>query len=292
MENDLCFVQFIHPGGEHGPDVGRLKRWNREAHRRKFLKSGGMYMQDGKIEDGEIVFWGEWEPESEVAEEIRAPLPRGPRYVHRPYYVMPRSYAGLQNTDPFVFGGQFLYTGCQQRTKNGPTQLRYLTKGSVILFGSCVAKSEFVLDTLFVVEDWIEHGRRDYRERLAEVPETYKDVTVSPWYQEPFSDSKACARAYTSETWRLYFGATHERPLEGMFSYFPCLPYGQARKGFARPRIRLDGIITDNLTQGKKLNPQASLHTVKRLWDEVTAQVKEQALALGMYAEMPPRRAG
>jgi hypothetical protein len=291
MENELCFVQFIHPGGEHGPDVGRIKRWNREAHKRKFLKSGGAYISDGKTEDGEVVFWGEWEPESEVVEEIRAPLPRGPRYVHRPYYVTPRSYEGLQNTDPFVFGGQFFYTGCQQRTRNGPTQLRYLAKGSVILFGSCVAKSEFVIDTVFVVDDWMEHSRRDYWQRLAEAPETYKDVTISPWYQEPSTDSKACAGAHPSESWRLYFGVTHERPLGGMFSYFPCLPYGEGGKGFARPRIRLDGIITDNLTQGKKLNPQASLHAVKRLWDEVTAQVREQALALGVYAEMPPRRA-
>jgi hypothetical protein len=25
MENKLCFVQFIHPGGEHRPDAGRFK---------------------------------------------------------------------------------------------------------------------------------------------------------------------------------------------------------------------------------------------------------------------------
>lgn len=292
MENVLCFVQFIHPGGEHRPDVGRFKGWNRASHRRKFLKSSGGYLLDGKTEDGEIVFWGEWEPESEVIREIYAPLPHGPRYVYRPYYVTPRSYEGLQNTGPFVFGRQFYYTGCQQRTKNGPTQLRYLARGSVILFGSCIGKSEFVLDTVFVVDDWIEHSRRDYRERLAEVPEAYKDVTVSPWYQEPFSDMKGCVRAHPAESWRLYFGATQERPLGGMYSYFPCLPYEEEGKGFARPRIRLEGIITDNLPQGKKLNPQPSLNGVKRLWDDVAAQVRDQALALGVYTEMPPKRAG
>lgn len=170
--------------------------------------------------------------------------------------------------------------------------MRYLARGSVILFGSCVGQSEFVIDTVFVVVDWIEHSRRDYRERLVEVPEVYKDVTLSPWYQEPFSDSKVCVRANSSETWRLYLGATHERPLNGMFSYFPCFPYEERGKGFARPRIRLDGIITDNLTQGKKLNPQASLHAVKRLWDDVTAQVLEQSLAQGVYTEMPLKRVG
>lgn len=77
-----------------------------------------------------------------------------------------------------------------------------------------------------------------------------------------------------------------------MFSYFPCLPYAPGSKGFARPRIRLDGVITNNLTQGKKLNPQPSFHAAKRLWDKVTAQVLEQTLALGVSAEMPPKRAG
>lgn len=293
MENELCFVQFIHPGGEHRPDVWLFKGWNRSAHKRKFLKNGGRYLRDGKMGEGEVVFWGEWEAESEVVKEIHAPVPRGPRYVYRPYYVAPRSYEGLQNTDPFVFGGQFYYTGCQQRKKTGPTQLRYLARGSVILFGSCVAQSDFVLDTVFVVDDWIEHSRRDYRDRLADaVPEAYKNVTILPWYQEPFSDTKGCVRSHPTESWRLYFGAMLDRPLNGMFSYFPCLPYEEGGKGFARPRIRIDGVITDHLTQGKRLNPQESMPAVKRLWDEVTAQVQEQALMLGVYTEMPPRWAG
>lgn len=291
MENELCFVQFIHPGGEHSPDAGRFKGWNRSSHKRKFLKNGGRYLRGGKPEEGDIVFWGEWEPESEVIKEISGPLPNGPRYIYRPYYVVPRSYEGLQNTDPFVFGEQFYYEGCQQRTKKGPTQLRYLAKGSVILFGSCVGQSDFVLDTVLVVDDWIEHSRGDYRARLADaVPEAYKEVSISPWYQESFSESKGCVRTNSSESWRLYFGATHERPLNGMWSYFPCLTYEGGGKGFARPRIRLDGVITDNLSQGKKLNPQASLHGVKELWDEVVAQVQEQGLMLGVFTDLPRRR--
>jgi hypothetical protein len=61
-----CFVQFIHPGGEHWPDRGDRKFWNREAHRRKFLKGRGRYITGGEAREGEIVFWGEWEPESRV----------------------------------------------------------------------------------------------------------------------------------------------------------------------------------------------------------------------------------
>jgi hypothetical protein len=51
-----CFVQFIHPGGEHWPDRGDRKFWNQEAHRRKFLKGRGRYITGGEAREGEIVF--------------------------------------------------------------------------------------------------------------------------------------------------------------------------------------------------------------------------------------------
>lgn len=34
-----------------------------------------------------------------------------PRFIYEPYYVVPKSYEGLENTDPFVFGEQFHCTG-------------------------------------------------------------------------------------------------------------------------------------------------------------------------------------
>ncbi len=58
MRERCCFVQFIHPGDEHQPDCGDLKFWNRGAHRRKFLKSRGRYLDRGVLKEGEIVFWG------------------------------------------------------------------------------------------------------------------------------------------------------------------------------------------------------------------------------------------
>ncbi len=41
MDDKLCFVQFIHPGGEHEPDDGLHKGWNKKVHKRKFLKRVG-----------------------------------------------------------------------------------------------------------------------------------------------------------------------------------------------------------------------------------------------------------
>ena len=53
--------------------------------------------------EGGLEFWSDWEPESEVIAPIADPLPIGPRYIYKPYYELPCTYAGLQNTDPFVF---------------------------------------------------------------------------------------------------------------------------------------------------------------------------------------------
>jgi hypothetical protein len=282
MDNRLCFIQFLHPGGEHDPEVGRMKAWNAGNHRRKFLKIPGRYLSEKTPQDGEIVFWGEWEPESLVVAEMEDPLPDGPRWIHDPYYVTPASYRRLQNTDPFVFGEQFHYTGCLQHTKKGPTQLRYLARGSVILFGSCLHRSYFVVDTVFVVAGHVDHSKRDYRERLrGHVSATYDAVTLAPWYANTVERDKSH---------RLYDGATFEAPVEGMFSFVPCLPYEEHPRGFARPTIRIPDTIKDTHNQWVKLNPQAEVSDVKRLWDEVVRQVADQGLALGIEASLPAER--
>lgn len=296
MENKLCFVQFLHPGPEHQPDGGSFKSWNRSGHLRKFLKHTGRYVRDGRLAEGEIVFWSEWEPESEVVSEIQSPLDGGPRYIYRPFYVKPTSYPGLQNTDPFVFGERFYYTLCRQTSSRGttqfPTQLRHLKRGSVILFGSCV-RGGFALDTVFVVEDWIEHSRANFRARLADaIPEAYKDVTVAPCYQEPFDGANGCAPQNPSLPLRLYFGATYDNPLHGMFSFFPCLEYEKGVRGFARPRISMRGVIKDTHKQNYKLTLGDSLDDVKALWDEVVSQVEGQGLRLGVFTDIPEEAAG
>ena len=291
MDNKLCFVQFIHPGGEHKPDHGLIKSWNRSDHKRKFLKQTGSYVADARVEKGQMLFWGEWEPESRVERKIDDPIPRGPRFIYEPYYVMPKSYDGLQNTDPFVFGKQFHYTWCQQRKQQHKTQLRYLSRGSVILFGSCEGRNVFVLDTVFVVDHWMDHARASYRRVLAgAISQEYEEVTIIPGYQDPSAEGKSCAAADSRETWRLYFGVSYDNPLQGMYSFFSCQPYEAKSKGFARPKISLRRVITDNLNQGKKLTEQPSLDEMKLLWGSVAGQVKEQGLALGVYAEMPERR--
>jgi hypothetical protein len=67
VQDKLCFVQFMHPGGEHQTS-GDTIPWNTEGHKRKGLVQRGRASHDGKISEGEIVFWGEWEPESLVVD--------------------------------------------------------------------------------------------------------------------------------------------------------------------------------------------------------------------------------
>jgi hypothetical protein len=279
MNEKLCFVQFLHPGGEHGFDEPGLKHWNRDAHKRKFLRSPGrVVFADGDARAEEVVFWGEWEPPSRVT-EVERPVPHGPRWVHEPFLPGERPTGWRQNTDPFVFG-DFHYTGCLQHTKFGPTQLRYLARGSVVLFGSCIGGSSFALDTVLVVDRWIDHTRFDYEDTGHNVSSTYYETTVLPWYDG--------ANVNPERSHRLYFGAWYEQPLEGMFSFVPGRMADDALGGFARPIIDIAQIITPTQSQGKRLNPQPSLEAVKRYWTRVVNQVEKARLSLVVHVEPPP----
>ena len=278
-EDRLCFVQFIHPGLEHQPDADGIKRWNKREHKRKFLKGQGRYFDGERVREGTFVYWGEWEPESRVVAEFPPQQTGGPAYLYEPYYVPRDSYAGLQNTDPFIFGPRFHYTGCLQHTKRGPTQLRNLSRGSVILFGSQV-RSRFAVDTVFVVDGHVDHTLEDHQEGLAGViSRTYAEVTLGPWYALPHEDQRS---------FRLYFGATYDAPVQGMFSFVPCLPLKGDSVPFERPSIDIPGITNWKLQQNYRLNPQGSLEDVRILWERTVDQVVGQDLPLGLSVNLPP----
>jgi hypothetical protein len=280
----LAFVQFIHPGNEHGPDSGGdVKSWNRGSHRRKFLLADGAYLLDGKRREGRIAFWGEWEPPSRVVARYPAEGDL-PRFVHEPFLERPSSFRGLQNTDPYVFGDRFLYTGCQQHTNGGrtETQLRRLSRGSLILFGSCRDLSRFVVDTVFVVAWYVDHSFRDHEDLLREVVnDEYRTVTLGPWYAEGDGEM----------SFRLYLGATPNDPVEGMFSFVPCVPAdGDVDPRFPRPEIRIPGAITSHLRQGKKITKIEQLQGIATLWREVVHQTERQGLAIATRIGVPRAR--
>jgi hypothetical protein len=194
---------------------------------RKFLVAPGEYRAavDAPGERAEIAFWGEWEAPS-VCEELTyevETLPGAPSFLHRPQPPdRGRRPRGIpQNTDPFVFGDEFIYTFCEQ----GPNKrkIRKLARGSVTVFGS-VKQDRFVCDTVFVVAEAVRHTRADWRKTVApRVSEAVVAATLEPMYAwRPPED-----RVFT-----LYFGASRRKPVDGMFSFFPCLPVDGTLAGF------------------------------------------------------------
>ena len=183
-------MQFTHPGGEHGPDGNGVKRWNTGLHRRKFLSVEGLYVEEPGAPpvESEGVFWGEWEPESDVR-EIAPGVPGGPNWMHVPYYVRPDAYSGngdpLQNTDPFVFGYRFLLHAMPSVEEQDPAAsvLRISRREAADPFGS-FKRGEFVLDTVMATDAGVLHDFDSWPTALAGViSETYVDVTMRPTYE-------------------------------------------------------------------------------------------------------------
>ena len=155
----------------------------------------------------------------------------------------------------------------------------------MILFGSCINRDHFVLDTVFVVDRSVEHSYENLEEIARQVSRTYDEVTLRPWY----ATLDAGLGGDPTRRCRLYWGATPARPIDGMFSFFPALPEPSAPNGFPRPTIRLKKMITDNHPQGYKATP-GSIEEMRKMWSSVRDQVHAQGCSLGVNAEMPPRR--
>ena len=117
-------------------------------------------------------------------------------------------------------------------------------------------------------------------------------MTLAPWYGEtpgckPPESNGGCTTPESDRSFRLYLGATFEHPVDGMFSFVPCVTGDGIAQGFARPAIRIPDVITPKMTQSKRLNPRQSIGEITPLWNEVVRQVTDQGLALGIRADLP-----
>jgi len=289
-DNILAVVQFIHPGKEQNESVAGWRFWNIATkkgagwpHRRKFMIVEADYIDRGTLRNGLIGFWGEWEPPSKVIKAIQS-QGNEPAYFHAPAYYEPESSEDHLDTDPFVFGNRMLYNGCQQHTHHHrpggalDTKLRWLDRGSVILFGSSLG-GQFILDTVFVVGDFVDYPRGDYEGlKGLGIPDEYWHISLYP--QELGNQ--------TVDSFRLYLGATYHDRVNGMFSFTPCQPMGQLRKGFERPVIEVANLVTQILTQGKKINSMASLDDASKVWQAVRDQVTNCGCALAHHIPFQP----
>lgn len=303
---NIRFVQFPHPGGEHrpGPD-GTGKAWNwlknpptrrkpegsDNFHRRTFFQVDGIRLAKTGLVNGPLWAWGEWEAEARVVRKLSG-SGREPATLFEPYWTPKDSFQNLHNTDPFVFGG-FYYTDCKQGASASLMGMLKLDVGSVIVFGSgfsCDGVDSWVLDAVLVVRDYVDHNLGNHKDRLHNrVPNGYEHVVLGPTYGDHAS------RRHLPR--RLYIGATHDNPLHGMFSFFPCTAPG-IDKGFARPEIKPTSILTKErfntkLRQGMKGHSgnasRIALDQIALLWADVRDQVKTSGCDLGVWANMPKR---
>jgi hypothetical protein len=209
--------------------------------------------------------------------------PGHPHFLWNPYWTPKKNYCGLHNTDPFIYNG-FYYTDCKQGQIPALEGLRHLDNGSIIIFGSA-KHNRWILDTVLVVREWIDHDRHTYRQQLAgRVPASFWDVTLEPTYSVP------------DKTWRrLYIGATYDNPIWDMYSFYPCLP-ATGNEGFPRPSIELaSDFFTRQLRQGARghslASPSLPIGTLQSLWTSIRDQVMVQGLQIGVAAASPKKAA-
>jgi len=280
MPDDAAyFVQFPHPGAEHDArELGRYP-WNTsDAHRRKFLVSPGRAVTTtGDVVEGDLAFWGEWEPPSYV--EQQWPWDGDlPRYLHRPVWERPEVPAPRQNTDPWVFGDHFLFSNCRQlgpRPHRRPSAMQQLTRGSVVLFGSKL-NERFVLDTVFVVASAERYDVTDCAE--LDVSDAFRTCTFE----------SLVISGSTEGPLTLFRGATVDRPVHGMYSFVPCRPAAGSVPRFPRPAIELPGYVNAaNARSAFGAKRPLQLELVKRLWEDVKSQLLEAGCWLGASFSEP-----
>ena len=279
----LGIVQFPHPGPEHkvGPDG--TTQWNTGRHRRKFMQGKGQYISpSGTVLNGDFTFWGEWEGESHLLTSWKASGSL-PRFLVKPVFRGPGTrIAGLQNTDPYVFGDQFLYTLCKQivpKTKSR-TIMNQLLPESLILFGSTV-KNEFVLDTVFVISDEvITHSRLTWREVLAnEISAVYQHSTIDPMYWDSAIPDEF--------DFALYKGVTYSELQDKPFSFVPCKAVAdEDNHRFSRPVISLPEIINPRSQQSYRGTP-LNLNEIATVFNDIRRQVLDQGLCLAVQINEP-----
>jgi hypothetical protein len=233
--SEPLLVHFPHRGLEHKPPRGVHRySWSKKRnHARKFLCSPGRYVApDRSLVEAPLAFWGEWEAPSYVRNcwpgegEL-------PQFLHEPVWEYPKISGFRQNTDPWVFGDCFRYSNCFQTkrisktdSRRRETALQHLTNGSLILFGSKSATGGFALDTVFVV------SKRSQKFRSVappEIDEAFRVCTIE--------SLEASGDGNTQFT--LYTGATHESPINGMYSFVPSRRADHDGFHFARPVISL-----------------------------------------------------
>jgi len=298
-------IQFFHPGPEHDHDKGNKKHksWNEDPHKRKFMSVNGDYIDKDNIlkTDQDMMFWGEWEPDSKV-EEFYEYDNNGklPKYLHFPYIrnKLPtpdpkpcnKKEKHWQNTDPFVFGDNFKYAICRQGDQYAGYRICNLKAGTLIIFGSLykdkqddICKSMKV-DTVFVVsQDYIDKNKLfalDFGS-LSENDKIYFEVSFRMAFPH---------NSYFPNINKIYTGVKYEDrdKYNGLYSFSPAIRKFEKipRKGFSR--IEIDLFEKTRQCQTPFMVKNVSLEECIEYWMNLKALCFSSTGCLATKINMPP----
>ena len=296
-DSKRCFIQFPHPGPEHLPKPKDAKciEWNQNTneHKRKFMQvSGSWITKDNQEHSGDLWMWGEWEPQSKLLDrngKLEDDREDTPKYLWQPKLKQPldNDYTKLHNTDPYVFGNEFVYSNCR-RKESESDPLKHLEKGTVIAYGSGKQIAEqraFVIDTVFVVGDSFDCDSSDLGN-----PDN-GDKRLSRAFIEAVGKPLASGSSdgCGSDKVRIYFGATPSNTVNGVFSFFPATP-ASSKRWFPRLAIQSfdeDYIRPSNWRGLKGASRVVCENKIKDLWSELRDRTIEAGLVLGTNAKEP-----
>jgi hypothetical protein len=102
---------------------------------------------------------------------------------------------------------------------------------------------------------------------------------------EPLSTGGGMNACYT-----LYSGATHEAPINGMYSFVPCRRADSSEFRFARPTLSLpaEAVNPRSWQSPKGAGKPRSVHEILDLWSIVRDQVLAASCLLGVHFSIPP----
>jgi len=254
--------------------------WNNEpSHKRKFIKHQGWYLEnignsfDPEPKKAELCFWGEWEPQSrfELTGNKYSKTPSLPHAIHYPMFST-RGIGG-HNTDPFVFGKHFYYTNCKQ---NSYRILRTLTNGSIIIYGSEKNKTDFIIDTLFVVDN--SETVSNYHLHPENYPLILRQATIDLQGGLPHS-----MRLYKGKMYDFKSHYSENEPYT--FCFVPCKVNCDS-KGFERPVIDWRRFNLKKPGAGT-VTKQVEYSSESEFWHDLVAELIKQGFSLGVKLEMP-----
>ena len=295
-------IQFMHPGSERQPSRlrGRLVpdsepgyyhcRWAEETHARKFLSVPGRYYdeamkQESPMQNLRVWCEAEWDTRARKLDPTSA---AAPRWEHSFLPARPKLPADGINTDPYIFGKQFVFTNCRQDTH---PSLQNLNAGDMILFGSLKhlngeKRFSFLLDTVFIVSP-----ESTFLDDLPSAPfksclsDWYHQAVLAPLRSPCSLNKKSCVKY--DYNYRLYLGASSKRTFNGMFSFAPI------HLENCYPRMVLNSLSISSLDCIKRnLTSQTPFCTtevpdVKPYWKQLMQECKRQGYVPGTFLEEP-----